>query len=117
MADTLYVLGKVLANTGIKENTNYLSLRESNDSEIANVSFDHTTDFEVVAGTGQLRNTSALSFTIASGDVGKTANHVVIQQFDTSTYKDVVRIDLDTPLLLQTEGTATFAIGDLTVDL
>jgi hypothetical protein len=115
MADLLQAQGKIEGAKGIESAIVSVSLSEADQGGIATTAVT-TTSFTVddgVGGTGVLSNTAAISFTIEAADVGKTAAFVSIN----STNGEMIRIDLDTPLLLSTEGTATFAIGDLTASL
>lgn len=112
MADSLRTQGKIKGMEGIESEIVSVSLSEADLGGIATTTVD-ATDFTVNGTTGQLSNTSAISFTIEAADVGKTAAIVSIN----ASSGEMLRIDLSTPIELTTEGTATIAIGDLTADL
>ena len=115
MADTLGLAGKLDAMAGIEAGIFKVLLYSTTDQEIASTEADGSTHFNVIAETAQLKNTvAAIDFTVAAGDVGLTASYVLLQNVASET---LIRIDLESEVLLTTEGTATIAIGDLTADL
>lgn len=113
MADNLTSTGKNLAMNGIKNGISGATIRDASNTPISNNLTVAPSDF-TVGLTGQLSNTSAINFTIESGDVGTTITKVTLE--DSSNYA-LCFIDLETPKELTTAGTATFAIGELTADL
>jgi hypothetical protein len=115
MADIFGVKGKIAAMEGIETAIAVALLCDSLGTIISSATVN-TTDFTTNATTGQLSNSTAISFAITAGMVGETAAIVKIANGD-ATPAVLIQLDLDTPLLLTTEGTATFAIGDLTADL
>lgn len=115
MADSLELAGKLDAMAGIEANIIYTELYSTTDASIDKINTSSATHFNVIASTGQLKNTvAALNFTIAAGDVGLTASYVLLLNAASET---LIRIDLEATILLTTEGTATISIGDLTADL
>ena len=114
MADSLELKGKIAAMGGIEAVIYQTTLYNSSDVAIATHVGDSSDTYNVNATTGQLHNFAALNFTIEAGDIGETASYVLIQNSATDT---LLRIDLETSVLLTTAGTATIAIGDLTADL
>jgi len=112
MADTLYDLGKVEGMKGIEASISSLILRTSAGVLITNTGAT-TSDFATNGTTGQLANTSAIDFDVLASDVGLIVFYVDIQ----SASGPMVRVDLSPTVTLTTEGTATFAIGDLTAIL
>jgi len=115
MADSLEIAGKLDAMLGIEATIYRARLYSTTDVEISDTLASSATHFNVNATTAQLKNTvAALNFTIAAADVGLTASYVLLENAASET---LIRIDLETTVLLTTEGTATIAIGDLTADL
>lgn len=116
MADGLYNSGKEQGMIGIKNAIAQITLNTSGlaliDTQVITGTSFAVSAFDA-ATPGQLSNSVAIDFTIAAGDVGQTASLVRILSAD----GELIRIDLDTPVSLTTEGTATFAIGDLTAVL
>ena len=113
MADTLHVKGKIAAITGIKGEFNSIELYTSSDTLI---SFATVTgaDYTVNATTGELTNDNAIVFTLAAGDIGKTATQVRLLD---SVGNDLITVDLDTSLTINYAGEATIAAGELKVTL
>ena len=114
MADTLALKGKIAAMAGIGDEIYQTALYSTSDTLIDTTAGDITDTYTADGTTGQLRNFAAIDFTIAAGDVGQTASYVLIQNVSGDT---LLRIDLETTVLLTTAGTATIAINDLTADL
>jgi|LGVF01.2.fsa_nt_gb hypothetical protein len=115
MADSLELAGKLDAMGGIEATIVYADLYSTTNVSIDKVSASGATHFNVIASTGQLKNTvAAIDFTVAAGDVDLIASYVLLLNVASET---LIRIDLETPITLTTEGTATIAIGDLTADL
>jgi hypothetical protein len=112
MADSLGTKGKIAAMNGIKDAIADISLSTSALGGIATSTYTGTS-FAVNATTGQLSNTAALDFTIGAEDIGSTASVVSLN----SSTGVLIYIDIETPVSLTTEGTATLAIGALTADL
>ena len=111
MADSLTTTGKVNAMNGIKTNIDGATLRLADNTPVATATVS-SSDF-TVSISGQLSNTSAISFTIDSGDVGKTVAVISLEDgADTQVF-----LDLNSTVSLTTAGTATIAVGDLTADL
>lgn len=114
MADSLGIQGKIQGMEGIRSQIISASLSGSGGG-VATTTVAPS-DFAVSTSTGtegQISNTSAISFTIGSEDVGNTATQVTLN----ATGGAMIFIDLDVTVELTTEGTATIAIGDLTADL
>lgn len=114
MADSLGLEGKIQAMTGIKGAVASIKLYNTTGA-IVDTTTVASTDFAVSGTTGQLSNTSAISFTIAAADVGDIARNV--QLLNSAGTGILLEIDLDVQISLTTEGTATLAIGALTADL
>ena len=115
MADSIGIAGKIGAMTGLRALIASVKLYNSVGGVVDTASISTpTSDFSIDAA-GQLSNAVAIDFTIAAGDVGDTAASVDL--IDAAGTGILLRIDLDTNVPLTTEGTATFAIGDLTADL
>jgi|LGOV01.1.fsa_nt_gb hypothetical protein len=111
MADTLHTTGKINGMNGIRLATDSVSLRTSVSGVISVASV--TGSSFTVDSAGQITNNGPINFTIAAGDVGDTASHVVLMDGT----DEQIRIELETAIPLTTEGTATLATGDLTSDL
>ena len=119
MADTLHPAGKNAAMDGIKSEIQGIILYNSAGTNLSSETVT-ASDFTVETD-GTLKNSTAIDFSIGSGAVGETATYVTLvgsaeSPGDTPPL-ELITIDLDATVTLTTEGTATFAIGDLTADL
>lgn len=114
MADTLNVEGKIVAMTGIEGAIQGLLLCNAAGTTLTSASVTGTSF--TVNGLGTLVNTSAVSMTITAGIVGETGTFVKYVD-GSATPKTLMEVDLEVSVVLTTEGTATFAAGDLTADL
>ena len=112
MADTLHAQGKVAAMTGLISDFEVIQLRTS--TALITQGSVLNTDYTVNATTGELTNDNALVFTLAAGDIGKTATQVRLLD---SVGNDLITVDLDTSLTINYAGEATIAAGDLKVTL
>jgi hypothetical protein len=114
MADVLQNEGKYYGMLGIRNETASLQLLASDTTVIDTVAIaTPSTAFDVNATTGTLDNNNAITFTIAAGDVGKTATQVAF----IGSSAELMRVDLDSSVSLTTAGDATIAAGDLTATL
>ena len=113
MADELYLGGKLASmNTGIVNAIGAMKLYNSSGVAIVNsVTGLSSSDFTVNSSTGILTNDSAITFTIASGDIGKTLTYVVLQ--NSAQTVNLLRLDLETSVELTTAGETEFAAGEL----
>lgn len=113
MADIFYDEGKILALNGIKAQVDSIKLLTSAGTIISSTSVTGSTLFSVSATTAVMTNDSAISFTIEAGDVGDTAAAIsLVDGSDT-----LIRVDLDSSVLLTTAGTATIAAEALEIEL
>jgi hypothetical protein len=114
MADTLQNEGRYYGMLGIRNETASLQLLASDTTVIDTVTISTpSTEFSVSTSTGTLSNDNAITFTIAAGDVGKTATQVAF----VGGSAELMRVDLDSSVSLTTQGDATIAAGDLTARL
>jgi len=113
MADELYLGGKLASmNTGIVNEIGAMKIYNASGTAIVNsVTGLSASDFTVNSSTGILTNDSAITFTIASGDIGKTLTYVVLQ--NSAQTVNLLRLDLETSVELTTAGEAEFAAGEL----
>jgi hypothetical protein len=117
MEDLLGLQGKVAGMEGIESKIAFVILRKSDGTSISNGlvgGLAVSPDYFSVLSSGQLYNNGAIDFNIGAEDVTETATFVTIED---SSLEVLLRIDLEATVLLTTEGTATFAIGDLTAVL
>lgn len=113
MADNLGTEGKIEGMIGIKNAFANLRILATDNSTIDTTAISPT-DFTVSLTTGVVTNDVAVSFTVAAEDVGKTVDRV---RYLNSSNLELMTLDLDANKSLDSQGTATFQIGELTASL
>jgi hypothetical protein len=107
MAITTYEYGEYYALAGIKAQIGGLAICDSAGNEISSVSASSTTYTQGSLGSqgsDQLTLDSSVDFTIAAGDVGKTATKLRLKTSGGST---LLEIGLTSSQLFDTEGIYT----------
>lgn len=113
MAATLKTQGKVEGMVGIKDAITSIDLTTQNEVTLIATTSITGSSFNVDGVTGQLTNTSPITFTIGSEDLTETAYAVVLKSFN----GDMIYADVNTPISLDVEGEATIATGALKLTL
>jgi hypothetical protein len=115
MADSLERAGKNYALNGIRTQIREGILATTADSSLSTVSLAGT-EFETetldLQGDDVLENITAIEFTIGAGAVGNTAAKIIWRD---ASGRNVAKTDLETTLLLDTEGTVRLATGQVTI--
>jgi hypothetical protein len=115
MADSLERAGKNYALNGIRTQIREGILATTADGSLSTVALAGT-EFETAVldsqGDDVLENNTAIEFTIGAGSVGSTAVKIIWRD---ASGRIIAKTDLETTLLLDTEGTVRLATGEIAI--